>query len=95
MARWHSRGWTLQELIAPSLLVFVSGDWKTFGTKVELAPLLEQITGISRRVLTRESHYSLTSVAERMAWASSRNKTRVEDEAYCLMGLFNVNMPAI
>ena len=94
-ARWHSRGWTLQELIAPSLVVFVSQDWKIIGDKVSLALLLQKITGISSRVLTREAHYSLVSVAERMTWASNRSTTRVEDEAYCLLGLFNINMPTI
>jgi hypothetical protein len=27
-----------------------------------------------------------------MSWASKRETTRVEDTAYCLMGLFGVNM---
>lgn len=94
-ARWHSRGWTLQELIAPTVVIFVSRRWQTIGNKVELAPLLERITGIRRQVLTHEVHYSTVSVAERMLWASNRCTTRLEDEAYCLMGLFNVNMPTI
>ena len=94
-ARWHTRGWTLQELIAPSLLIFVSGDWKIIGNKVELALLLEEITGVPSQVLTREVHYSVPSIAERMSWASTRSTMRVEDEAYCLMGLFNVYMPTI
>lgn len=95
-ARWHSRGWTLQELIAPSLVLFVSGDWTTiFGNKVELAPLLERVTGVSTRVLRREVHPSLIGVAERLSWAANRNTTRVEDEAYCLMGLFGISMPTI
>ncbi len=94
-ARLHTRGWTLQELIAPSLVVFVSQDWKNIGDKVELAPLLEAITGIPRHVLTRKTNFSSISIAERMSWASTRDTTRVEDEAYCLMGLFNVNMPTI
>lgn len=95
-AKWHSRGWTLQELIAPSLVVFVSANWKTiFGNKVELADLLHEITGIPLDILTGEAHCSLYSVAERMAWASKRNTTRMEDEAYSLMGLFDISMPVI
>lgn len=94
-AKWHSRGWTLQELIAPMLVIFVSQDWHILGNKVELAPLLQQITSIWRQVLTREVHYSVISVAQRMLWAANRNTTRLEDEAYCLVGLFNVNMPTI
>lgn len=95
MARWHSRGWTLQELIAPLLLIFVSRDWKIIGSKHELAPLLHEVTQVQRKVLTHEMHYSTVSIAERMSWASNRSTTRVEDEAYCIMGLFNVNMPTI
>ena len=94
-ARWHSRGWTLQELIASIFVIFVARDWKTIGTKKQLAPLLEEVTGVPRQVLTREAHFSAVSVAERMLWASKRSTTRVEDEAYCLMGLFNVNMPTL
>ncbi|KAM5543070.1 hypothetical protein V8D89_003454 [Ganoderma adspersum] len=95
-ARWHSRGWTLQELITPSLVLFVSEDWKTiFGNKVELAPLLERVTDVSLQVLRREVHPSAIGVAERMSWATTRSTTRVEDEAYCLMGLFGISMPTI
>lgn len=94
-ARWHSRGWTLQELIASFLVFFVSRDWEIVGTKQALAVLLEEITGVRKQVLTHETHYSVASIAERMSWASERSTTRVEDEAYCLMGLFNVNMPTI
>ncbi|KAI1791126.1 HET-domain-containing protein [Ganoderma leucocontextum] len=94
-ARWHSRGWTLQELIAPMVVIFVSRDWTTIGNKVVLASLLQQVTGVWWQVFTREVHYSVISIAQRMSWASSRNTTRVEDEAYCLMGLFNVNLPTI
>ena len=94
-ARWHSRGWTLQELIASLFVIFVACDWRTIGTKQDLAPLLEEITGVPRQVLTRETHFSAVSVAERMSWASGRSTTRVEDKAYCLMGLFNVNMPTL
>ncbi|TBU36220.1 hypothetical protein BD309DRAFT_1024525 [Dichomitus squalens] len=52
-------------------------------------------TGVGWQVLTRETHFSTASVGRRMNWASLRSTTRVEDEAYCLMGLFNVNMPTI
>ncbi|PIL33594.1 hypothetical protein GSI_04217 [Ganoderma sinense ZZ0214-1] len=84
------------ELIMPSLVLFVSADWsKIFGNKVELAPVLEQVTGVSSRVLRREVHPFVVGVAERLSWASNRNTTRVEDEAYCLMGLFGISMLTI
>ncbi|KAH9915801.1 HET-domain-containing protein [Epithele typhae] len=94
-SRWHTRGWTLQELIAPLFVTFVSQDWQIIGTKLELATLLNNITGIWTNVLTNQASYSTSGVAARMAWASKRMTTRVEDEAYCLMGIFNVNMPTI
>ncbi|KAI0706356.1 heterokaryon incompatibility protein-domain-containing protein [Earliella scabrosa] len=94
-ARWHTRGWTLQELIAPQVVTFVSQSWEAFSDKVELSFLLSDITGIDEGVLTRKVRYDAVSIAERMYWASRRQTTRVEDEAYCLMGLFNINMPTI
>ena len=92
---WFTRGWTLQELIAPKAIVFFSGDWKVLGTKDFLADLLEDITGVEVGVLTSRTPLSSISVARRLSWASSRNTTRVEDAAYSLMGLFDINMPTI
>ena len=94
-ARWHTRGWTLQELLAPALVVFVSNEWANLGTKQDLAPLLSSITGIRVSVLARRKTFFVASVAERMSWASRRHTRRVEDEAYCLLGLFGINMPTI
>ena len=94
-SRWHKRGWTLQELIAPAVVVFFSRTWERLGTKAELAELLEQITHIPQSILTRDQYYYQASVADRMVWASDRVTTRVEDQGYCLMGLFNVRMTII
>ena len=94
-SRWHLRGWTLQELIAPAVVIFVSKTWDRLGTKAELAELLEGVTRIPQRILTRKEYYCNTSVANRMLWAAKRRTTRAEDQAYCLMGLFDVTMPII
>ena len=94
-ARWFGRGWTLQELIAPLNLLFLNKDWCVIGTKVEHARLLEQITGVRAPVLLRRMHFTSVSIAERMHWASKRTTSRVEDEAYCLLGLFDVSIPSI
>lgn len=94
-SRWFSRGWTLQELIAPRCLVFMSSEWTYLGTKASLAPLLSEITGIDVEVLTFRRELRQVSVARRMSWASKRETTRVEDEAYSLMGLFGITMPTI
>ncbi|KAH9847654.1 HET-domain-containing protein [Lenzites betulinus] len=94
-SRWHTRGWTLQELIAPLHVVFLSQRWHAFGTKTTLATHLERITGIDCEVLTGEAALDIVSVARRMSWAAKRQTTRPEDEAYALMGIFGVSLPTI
>ena len=94
-SRWHRRGWTLQELIAPSFLIFLSQDWEVLGTKADLADVLQSATGIPASVLRKETDLVSISVIERMTWASQRVTTRVEDEAYCLMGIFSINMTTL
>jgi len=91
---WFTRGWTLQELIAPRRLVFVSRQWSTIGTKDDVDLGIEDITGIPQYVLDTQDIFDI-SLAKRMSWAAGRTTTRVEDAAYCLMGLFDVNMPML
>lgn len=94
-SRWFTRGWTLQELIAPLDLYFYSGEWSLIGRKFDQARLISSITGIDDGVLKDPSKLESVSVARKMSWASRRQTTRVEDIAYCLLGLFDVNMPLI
>jgi len=94
-SKWFKRGWTLQELIAPSKLVFFSDDWVEVGKKSTLYDIISDITGIHVDIITSWQSLDSTSVATRMSWASHRATTRVEDIAYCLMGLFEVNMPML
>ena len=94
-SRWHTRGWTLQELLAPSLVMFLSEEWERLGTKEDLAELLEDITDIHKDYLTKVSSLTSASISQRMAWAANRGTTRVEDEAYCLLGLFGISMPTL
>lgn len=94
-SQWHTRGWTLQELIAPDVVLFVSQEWAIMGAKMDLPNLLHLITSVPRGVLTLVEDPTKHGVAERMKWASFRITTRVEDEAYCLMGIFDVNMPTL
>ncbi|KAI0327204.1 HET-domain-containing protein [Cubamyces sp. BRFM 1775] len=91
-SRWFTRGWTLQELIAPREVLFLSKTWTMLGTKQGLADAIEAITGIEHAVLLLEKPLDAISVACRMSWASRRETTRVEDEAYCLLGLFGIRM---
>lgn len=93
-SRWFSRGWTLQELIAPKVVRFYSSDWTLLGLKSELCHLLQEITEIDAFVL-ETGLFSQVCIAKRMSWASRRETTRIEDRAYSLMGIFDVNMPLI
>jgi hypothetical protein len=83
-ARWFTRGWTLQELIAPRSVRFYATDWTFIGTRSALTEQLLSITGIDARVL-KGGDPDLCSVANRMSWAAKRKTTRTEDIAYCLM----------
>jgi hypothetical protein len=99
-SRWFSRGWTLQELIAPNQVNFMNASWQDLDDRVTLADQITTTTGIDRKILARnhrQASYALYdfSIAQRMKWASKRHKSRTEDSAYCLMGLFDVNMPLL
>ena len=91
-SKWFTRGWTLQELLAPLELYFLDRNWKIIGSKKTLGDVLSKITGIEN-VATVDP--STNSVAIRMSWASKRECTREEDNAYCLMGIFSINMPLL
>ncbi|KAK2758016.1 hypothetical protein FQN54_004422 [Arachnomyces sp. PD_36] len=122
-SRWFTRGWTLQELLAPGELVFFSSDWTEIANRNDLTSEISTITGIDRSFLltsnnkdispnispntlgedvgsapwstSRSGALSRASIAERMSWASTRETTRTEDTAYCLLGIFGIHMPLI
>ncbi|KAK1594643.1 heterokaryon incompatibility protein, partial [Colletotrichum navitas] len=97
-SRWFTRGWTLQELLAPAALDFYSSDWRRIGSRPILARVIGSVTGIDPAYLDGDGgalRLAQASVAERMSWASRRQTTRAEDLAYCLLGIFDVNMPLI
>ncbi|KAK2760219.1 hypothetical protein FQN54_002286 [Arachnomyces sp. PD_36] len=93
--RWFRRGWTLQELIAPSNVRFYDKAWKLRGTKESLAPAISAITRIEEPVLLGRKQLYEIPIARRMSWAAGRATTRAEDVAYCLLGIFDVNMPML
>ncbi|KAL2209947.1 HET-domain-containing protein [Sarocladium strictum] len=93
--RWFTRGWTLQELVAPETIDFYTQSWKLFGSKATLAEAIEEITNIESDFLLHRRSLSEASIAKKMSWAASRQTTRAEDIAYCLLGLFDVNMPLL
>ncbi|CCT72997.1 related to beta transducin-like protein [Fusarium fujikuroi] len=94
-SRWFTRGWTLQELIAPSSMIFFDKDWRELGTKKSLVQVLSQRTNITESILCDSEELETTSIAQRMSWAADRVTTRKEDGAYSLMGIFGINMPLL
>ena len=93
---WFTRGWTLQELLAPHLLsvYFLEKNWKYLGNLQDLAEIVSEITGIDGRYLGSDTpawnpwSSAYPSVATRMSWMSRRKTSRGEDIAYCMMGMF-------
>jgi hypothetical protein len=118
-ARWFTRGWTLQEPLAPRELTFCNRDWNFIGARRKrgsvcgytdsgfhtpghchagdqpLSVLISTITNIDMKIIEVLKKVTDTSVAEKMSWASQRVTTREEDMAYCLLGIFDVNMPLL
>jgi len=92
---WFLRGWTLQELIAPSNVQFFNKNWQNIGDKRTLAPTLADIAKIPEHILTHGLRGNRPCIAQIMSWAADRKTTRVEDRAYSLMGLLEVNMPML
>ena len=89
-ARWFSRGWTLQELLAkpnPDKVKFYEADWKFLETRKDLAPRIERRTSIPQELLLAQRSPWAYSIAQRMSWTADRETTRIEDRAYSLIGL--------
>ena len=93
-SKWFTRGWTLQELIAPRSVEFYSRDWDFLGDKISLEGYICEITGIPAKALQGNA-LSDFSIPERMSWADKRETTRREDLAYSLLGIFDISMSLI
>jgi Heterokaryon incompatibility protein (HET) len=93
-SRWFTRGWTLQELVAPTCVEFFSAEGERIGDKHSMVQEIHKITGISVRALQGRP-LSQFSVRERISWAARRKTSRGEDEAYSLLGILEVSMPLI
>jgi WD40 repeat protein len=91
-SRWFTRGWTLQELLAPPSVEFFSVEGKRLGDKSSLEQWIHEITGIPHQAL-RGHELTNFSVSERLSWSGNRQTSRKEDRAYCLLGLFRIFMP--
>jgi Heterokaryon incompatibility protein (HET) len=93
-SKWFTRGWTLQELIAPTSVEFFSKEGDLLGDKSTLERHICEITGIPAKAL-RGGRLSEFSIAERMSWVGRRKTTCEEDQAYSLLGIFDISMPVI
>ncbi|KAH7918591.1 hypothetical protein BV22DRAFT_997243, partial [Leucogyrophana mollusca] len=104
---WFKRGWTLQEMLAPSVIRFYKQDWTPYNAapmdngKVvndkedeTMLKLLGRVTGVDRDSLVKFAP-GRANVRQKMAWASKRSTKRPEDIAYCLMGIFGVSIPVL
>jgi Heterokaryon incompatibility protein (HET) len=94
-SRWFTRGWTLQELIAPKSVEFFSSNRESLGSKTSRMRQIHEITGIAIEALQGLKPISGFSTADRMSWAARRETTREEDTAYCLLGLFEIHIPVM
>lgn len=97
-SRHFTRGWTLQELIAPRRLTFFGQAWKRLGTRSSHSKIIHDITKVPERLLKYDlgspfSDLRRYSAAQKMSWAAGRKCKKIEDVAYCLLGLFDIYMP--
>jgi hypothetical protein len=106
-SQWFRRGWTLQELLAPALVVFLAKNWQVLGHKgrsesgrsgvplhtgARLNDRIARITGISEAVLQDYNNSSSMSIEEKMLWMEGRRTLLDEDRLYCLFGILGVSM---
>ena len=92
---WFSHGWTLQEMIAPRDVQFFNKDWYPIGNKSALSLILQDITWVPQDILREGLSSNCPCVVQIMSWAANRMTTWVEDRAYSLMGLLDMNMPML
>jgi hypothetical protein len=94
---WFTRGWTVQELIAQQRVEFFTREWTYLGEKNDnnLLFIVSKANLVDACVLAGTVSLQSVSVASKMYWALRHQTTRKEDEAYCLLGLFGVNMPLL
>jgi hypothetical protein len=92
--KWFTRGWTLQELLAPTSVEFFSKEGQLLGTRISLEREVRDLTKLPVEVL-RGQQLSEFSIEDRMGWAANRTTTLKEDKVYCLLGIFGVYLPLI
>lgn len=95
-SKWFTRGWTLQEMLAPRAVHFYDVHWRKIGSKDDFADDIAALTGISEYMIRWDNqnppHFT---AGRRLSWAAGRRTTRPEDRAYSLLGLLNIHMPLL
>ncbi|KAK7443540.1 hypothetical protein VKT23_015713 [Stygiomarasmius scandens] len=91
-SEWFTRGWTLQELLAPPTVIFFDKNWSRIGSRHELRYVIYIATTIPVNVLSSEKPVRDVSVVDRMTWALGRETTKPQDRAYCLQGLLGITV---
>ena len=97
---WFTRGWTLQELLAPKRVKFFRKSWqpltldsinndKDSDFKVSLWRIISFITRIPLPTLL-DFTPGINHARDALVWVSNRKTTRIEDIAYCLIGLLGI-----
>ncbi|KAF8200138.1 hypothetical protein BJ912DRAFT_1126722, partial [Pholiota molesta] len=94
---WFTRGWTLQELLAPVHLKFYNTYWKVFNkdryTDKSNPEILAQIylaTNITKDELDRVIETLSIPISRKMQWAAMREVTREEDSGRRLLSHGNL-----
>ncbi|KAG6007739.1 hypothetical protein E4U21_005578 [Claviceps maximensis] len=95
--RWFTRGWCLQELLAPLNMRFFNARWQEVGTKNTLGRTIARITGIPEAVLVAPQRKDIhhLPLARRISWMAKRHTTRIEDRSYALLGILGIHMPML
>ncbi len=91
-SKWFTRGWTLQEMLASRDMQFFDANWAPLGSRSQLSAVISRATRISPEHL---EDFRVASVAQKMSWMANRVTTEEEDTAYCMLGIFDLNMALI
>ncbi|KAG2345354.1 hypothetical protein BDR05DRAFT_133832 [Suillus weaverae] len=99
---WITRGWTVQEFLAPSIVLFYQQDWSLYlddrssnhKKSVAIMRELGDVTRIDAQALIA-FHPGMRGAREKLQWVSTRVTTLQEDIAYSLFGIFGVHLPVL
>ncbi|KAG1797426.1 uncharacterized protein HD556DRAFT_255574 [Suillus plorans] len=96
---WNTRGWTVQEFLAPKAILFYQNDWTPYlddrtpnhKDSVAIMQELENATGIDQQTIVAFCP-GMRDARAKLQWASTRTTTLQEDVAYSLFGVFGVRL---